>query len=112
MKKKFTVAQCTRGVYGLILTDKPEPKVYADGNTGLAWQGIVLKDITIDGVGGHEGRKIKVREGTSWSSRHPKEVFQLEMDDNLVAEMKYIRAQEALKKYLREQKKTSKLKLN
>jgi hypothetical protein len=55
--QKGAIAICSRGILGLITSDKPEEVKYSDGNTGLAWTGIQIGENTF---------------GQKWSSRNPK----------------------------------------
>lgn len=56
--KRGDIAKCSRGMFGLITCDEPQPVNYGDGNKGVAWTGIHLTgDI-----------------GAPWSSRTPKVV--------------------------------------
>lgn len=80
---QFCIAKCSLGVYGVILSEQPEEKTYADGNKGHAWTGIVIRDTVIGGIGGHKGRIIRVKSGDSWSSKRPKVVWQMKMADHL-----------------------------
>lgn len=83
---QFCIAVCSLGVYGVILSETPQEKVYADGNKGVAWKGIVIRDTVIKGIGGHAGKTIHVKTGSDWSSKHPKVVYQMRMADHLSQE--------------------------
>lgn len=83
MIKKYAIARCSLGVYGIITVDAPQPVQYADGNTGEAWTGLVVRDTIIAGIGGHAGQTIHVKEGNLWSSKRPVVVGQLHCVEHL-----------------------------
>ncbi len=68
------IGVCSAGIVGVITSQRPEPVEYADGNTGVAWKGIVIQQRDVAGRGGHEGEVIRVLPGDSWSSRNPRVV--------------------------------------
>jgi len=84
--RKYTIAKCSLGVYGVITVDEPKDVTYADGNTGVAWTGLVIRDTSIPGVGGHAGRIINVKSGNTWSSKRPEVIAQLSSVEELSPE--------------------------
>ena len=83
---KYAIAKCSLGVYGVITVDEPKQVTYADGNTGVAWTGLVIRDISIPGVGGHSGKIIDVKAGNTWSSKRPEVIAQLSSVEDLSPE--------------------------
>lgn len=83
---KYAIAKCSLGVYGVITVDEPKDVTYADGNTGVAWTGLVIRDISIPGVGGHSGKVINVKSGNTWSSKRPEVIAQLSSVEDLSPE--------------------------
>lgn len=69
--KKNAIAKCSLGIYGLITVDEMKEVTYADGNKGVSWTGLVIRDKIIAGINGHEGKTIHVKEGDLWSSKNP-----------------------------------------
>jgi len=69
--KAGDIAICSVGMLGLITVDEPKEITYADGNKGVAWTGIQLRDDKFLGRGADEGKLIQVKAGTPWSSRNP-----------------------------------------
>lgn len=86
MPKRFAIARCSLGIYGIITCDDPQPVTYADGNTGVAWTGIVVRDTIVQGIGGHAGKTIKVKEGNKWCSKRPVVISYLYLADHLTEE--------------------------
>lgn len=83
MIKKYAIARCSLGVYGIITVDAPQPVQYADGNKGEAWTGFVIRGTIIAGIGGHVGKTIHVKAGDLWSSKRPVFVAQLHCVEHL-----------------------------
>lgn len=54
--RRGALAYCSEGHLGLIIDDSPQPVLYANGETALAWHGV------------HLGGKFL---GQLWSSRNP-----------------------------------------
>jgi hypothetical protein len=83
---KYAIAKCSLGVYGVITVDEPQAVTYADGNTGVAWTGFVIRDTKILGIGGHSGKVIDVKYGNTWSSKKPEIIAQLSSVEDLSLE--------------------------
>lgn len=60
------IAICSRGIRGLILSEKPKLVTYPDGSSGVSWTGVCLD-------GPHAGKP--------WSSRKPTVCSVIDIDN-------------------------------
>lgn len=76
--KRFAIALCSRGVWGVITSESPKEIEFKDGSKSLCHTGFACRGTVIAGWGVNEGKTIIKRQGDSWASRAPHVIGYLE----------------------------------